>query len=358
MQTPKDRVQDIEEFFEGMQKEQAIDIGLMAELEKEWNRAYRFLNTTTNHMLARLDRQIGGIHSEMLIVMKESVTCSSRLTGVDNRATNQQNELEQLEKMIEEHAAITTQARQQLRDTEHLVARQTEHIQVLEGTVAGQRNMIMQMDQCYQMVAERLQRLENLAAAVQDQVTGDESSLPRESIESSPAHSAAPIIEHEDDGSANKMDFLNEDMYHQNDADHEMDTAEEPCMNDSENGDHVQVHVVPATPTGPVVGQVPTSPTPNDTVAPLPAIAEDLNIPMPSTGAPLEVPLENFERRRSPRLITDDAAAPPIARARTRRRNTVNSQALRSPRPATPPPSTSLVAHGSLEERVDFEGSL
>jgi len=85
-------VQDIEEFIKGVQKEQSIDIGLMAELEKEWNGAYQMITTTTNHGISRLDRQIVGVRAEMMVVNKELAMSTSRLAGVDNRATTQQKE--------------------------------------------------------------------------------------------------------------------------------------------------------------------------------------------------------------------------------------------------------------------------
>jgi len=354
VQALEHRVQDIEEFVEGVQKERSIDIGLMAELEKEWNRAYRMVNTTTNHGIARLERQMTGIRADMVVVNKESGMSSSRLAAVDNWATSQQKELERLEKMIEEHEALVTKYRQQLRDTECLVQKQSDRIRVLEGTVMGQRQVIGQMDQCYQMVAKRLQRLEDLAATVQDQMTGDKETEPRESKESSSAdHTTTPIPEHEDsDGGADRMDFLNKDLLNQEDADHEMDTDETP----KDDGENVKVQVIPPTPTGPIVGQAPNSPTPtHDPLIPLPTIAEDVDIPGPSMGAPLDVPLQIYERRRSPRLITDNSVLPPVAPVRTRRWNTVTSS--HSPRPTTPPPSAPIVIHGSPDERVDFEGS-
>ena len=344
------RVEDIEIFVEGIQKERAIDIGLIAELEKEWNGAYMMLNTTTNHGLARLDRQITGIRSEMLIVNKESATSTSRLAGVDNWATNQQKESECLEQIITQQKAMGTQTWQQLRDT---VEKQSERIRVLEGTVAGQRNLIARMDQCYQMVAERLQRLEDHAAAVQEMTT--EVSEPRDSKESSPANqNAAPTLEHESDAVPDTMDFLDEEMRNQDeDADHEMETSEETPQDIGDDTKSVQVQVIPPTPTGPVVGQRP-SPTPNDGPIPLPTIAEDIDAAT-SEANPLVVP-PMYERRRSPRLITGHSVPAPVAPAHTRRRNTVNSRSSRSPRPTTPP-SASLVVHGSPDERVDFEGS-
>jgi len=290
------RVEDIEIFVEGIQKERAIDIGLMAELEKEWNGAYMMLNTTTNHGLARLDRQITGIRSEMLIVNKESATSTSRLAGVDNWATNQQKESECLEQIITQQKAMGTQTWQQLRDT---VEKQSERIRVLEGTVAGQRNLIARMDQCYQMVAERLQRLEDLAAAVQEMTT--EVSEPRDSKESSPANqNTAPTLEHESDAIPDTMDFLDEEMRNQDeDADHEMETSEETPQDIGDDTESVQVQVIPPTPTGPVVGQRQTSPTPtNDGPIPLPTIVEDIDAAT-SKANPLVVP-PMYKRRRSP----------------------------------------------------------
>jgi len=352
VQALKHCVQDIKEFVEGVQKERSIDISLMAELEKEWNRAYQMVNTTTNHGIAHLDRQMAGIWANMVVVNKESRMSSSRLAAVDNRATAQQKELEWLKKMIEEHKALEKKYWQQLWDTESLMQKQLDHIRVLKGTVMGQQHMIGQMDQCYQMVA-KVGGSRRYGTRSNDWWQGN-GALQIEGVQPGWPHNDTNPGTWRQQWWADRMNFLNEDLLNQEDANHKMDTDETP----KDNGENVEVQVIPPTPTRPIVGQAPNSLTPtHDALTPLPAIAEDVDIPGPSMGAPLDVPLQIYEHCRSPRLITDGSVPPPVAPVQTRRRNTVTSRLSCSPRPTTPLPSAPIIVHGSPDERVDFEGS-
>jgi len=151
------------------------------------------------------------------------------------------------------------------------------------------------------MVAERLQRLEDFTAVVQEMTT--EVLEPQDSKESSLTdQNAAPTLEHlESDAISDTMNFLNEEMCTQDeDVNHKMDTSEETCQDIGNTTKSVHVQVIPPTPTGPVVGQRPTSPTlTNNGPIPLLTIVEDIDTGVTSEANLLEVP-SMYECCRSP----------------------------------------------------------
>lgn len=54
------RLQDTKRFVEDTEKERSIDIGLMKELETEWNATLANMNRTTEHGLNHVNRVLTG----------------------------------------------------------------------------------------------------------------------------------------------------------------------------------------------------------------------------------------------------------------------------------------------------------
>jgi len=365
-----DRLKEAEEFVENIQKERSTDIGLMKELETEWNTAFVDFKRTTENGLTHVNRVLTGMRTDVQRVDRESLTSAGKLLSVEGRLAAQQKENEHLEAVIEANKKLSVQQKMLVQQLVADAALYQARIRNLEATVNEQRSAIQHVLNVCDGLTQRLEHMEELAneyvpdADAKDNEEDTDANAEGKdgedrdqemdggtinAAEDSVTHTdgidtvanAAGLIEQSDsdrsnlraqenDGGANQLEFLDQQMQANHlDAGYGMDIDDRPLT-----AIQPEVEVIPPTPIplpilAPISSHVPAV-LHNAVISPTPTRA--LSIP---PLAPQPAP----ERRRSPRLLCRDITVATLAAA-----------------PSTPP-RTSTVAHGSPEEKVDFEGS-